>query len=71
MVARHYIDTDVNCIFIEHFGEFAVGEGPAKLWEILADPAFRQGMKFFVTPAGPCCPTPLAMPISPAPKSTA
>ena len=46
MVARHYIDTDVNCIFIEHFGEFAVGEGPAKLWEILADPAFRQGMKF-------------------------
>ena len=47
MVARHYVDTDVDCVFIEHFGAFEVGDGPASLWDILADPAFRPGMKFF------------------------
>ncbi len=47
MIARHYNDTDVNCVFIEHIGTFGVGEGPANIWDILADPAFRPGMKFF------------------------
>ena len=47
MIARHYIDTDVNCVFIEHIGAFEVGDGPARLWDILGNPAFRPGMKFF------------------------
>lgn len=46
MVTRHYIDAAVNCVFIEHVGEFAAGDGPANLRDILADPAFRPGMNF-------------------------
>ena len=63
MIARHYIDTDVNCVFIEHIGAFEVGEGPANMWDILADPAFRPGMKFFRDASRT-----LAMPILSAPK---
>ena len=47
MATRHYIDAGVNCVFIEHVGEFVRGEGPANLAEILRDPAFRPGMNFF------------------------
>jgi hypothetical protein len=47
MATRHYIVAGVNCVFIEHVGEFVSGEGPANLAEILRDPAFRPGMNFF------------------------
>lgn len=47
MATRHYIDAGINCVFIEHVGEFVCGEGPANLAKILRDPAFRPGMKFF------------------------
>ena len=47
MATRYYIDAGVNCVFIEHAGEFVRGEGPANLAEKLRDPAFRPGMNFF------------------------
>jgi hypothetical protein len=46
MVAKYYINTSINCVFIRHAGEFIAGEGPENMGEILADADYRPGMNF-------------------------
>ncbi len=44
MSFHYYIDTEINCVFIRHFGAFDIGEGAASVKLLLADADHRPGM---------------------------
>ncbi len=48
MAYSYYIDPEVNCVFAEHYGTFVHGDGFSVNREIMADPAYRQGMNILL-----------------------
>ena len=44
MTYDYLIDTDINCVFVRHFDDFAPGDGTVSINKVWQNPLYQKGM---------------------------